>query len=131
MRRTWVTLFVAMSLALVGASAAGAQSRETLALTPIIGVAPTSLDFGRVCQGQSRDLTIDLFNNVSDPTSILTITALAASAPFSLVSPPSTPFNIPGDGTHVTLTVRYTPTAGGPQTGSLTITAQPPVSGPN
>ena len=132
MRRTWVTLLVVMSLGLIGASAAGAQSREQLALTPVIGVDPTSLSFGRVCQGQSRDLTIDLFNNVSDPTSILHITALATSgAPFTLVSPPSTPFDIPGDGTRITLTVRYTPNAGGAQNGNLTVTAGPPIFGTN
>ena len=48
-----------------------------------------------------------------------------------LASPPSTPFDIPGDGTRVTLTVRYTPSAGGPQNGTLSITATPPVEGPN
>jgi PKD repeat protein len=128
MRRPWVTLLVALSLGLLGASVAGAQPTP---LTPVIGVDPTSLDFGRVCQGQSRDLTIDLFNNVSDPTSILTITELLTAAPFSLVSPPAVPFDIPGDNTRVTLTVRYTPSAGGPQNGNLSITGEEPIEGPN
>jgi PKD repeat protein len=130
MRRPWVTLLVALSLGLLGASVAGAQPTP---LTPVIGVDPTALDFGRVCQGQSRDLTIDLFNNVSDPTSILTITALATSgAPFTLVGPPSLPLTIPGDGvTRVPVTVRYTPSAGGAQNGTFTVTALPPVTGPN
>ncbi len=128
MKRAWVTLLVAVSLGLLGTSTAVAQP---IPLTPIIGVDPASLDFGRVCVGQTRDLTVDVRNAVNDPTSILTILSLAASPPFTLLNPPATPFDIPGDGSTVTLTVRFSPNIGGPANGNLTITGEEPVEGDN
>ena len=127
MKRAWITLLAAVSLGLLGSSIAAAQ----IPLTPIIEVVPTSLDFGRVCVGQTRDLTVDLSNGANDPTSILTITNLTADAPFTLVNPPATPFDIPGDGSTVTLTVRFSPNIGGPVSGNLTITGEEPIEGDN
>ena len=100
------------------------------ALSPVIGVDLTSLDFGRVCQAQCRDLGIQIFNNVSDPTSQLHVTDLSATAPFSLVDPPQIPFDIPGDGTRVLITIRYCPSTPGPHSGTFNITASNAINSP-
>ena len=94
-------------------------------LTPVIGVAPAELDFG-LCTpvGESIDRTIEVFNGVFDPQSILHVTTAVATGPgFTLVSGPSLPIDIPGNGTRVTFTFRFTPPDPFQQTGAFTVTA--------
>ncbi len=41
----------------------------TTGLTPVLGVDPESLDFGRICLNEQSDLVVELFNANEDPTS--------------------------------------------------------------
>jgi PKD repeat protein len=101
-------------------------------LSPVIGVAPVELDFG-VCTpvGESAEHTIEVFNGVFDPSSILHVTSAVATGPgFTLVSGPTLPLDIPGDGTRVTFTLRFTPPDPFHQAGAFTITAPGAVNSP-
>jgi PKD repeat protein len=97
------------------------EAHCAIALSPVIGVDPTTMDFGRLCPGDCRDGMVTLRNAVNDPESHLIISDLLVNPPFELVDPPETPFTIPGDGTLVPLTLRYCASAPGSQIGGLTI----------
>ncbi len=139
MKRAWVSWLVALSIGFLATAAFAADAplesdgqTALLPLTPVIGVDPTSLDFGKVCVGQGAELTINLFNDVADPTSVLTISGLQiAPGDYSLVSPPPLPLTIPGDGTQVPVTIRFAPANPGPVAGTFIITADAPVLPPN
>jgi PKD repeat protein len=124
-------LVLATTLCIAGQAAAqstdpepppGGNDRQ---LTPLIGVNPTSLSFGP-CNlvGECFDLSIDLFNDVGDSTSVLEVTGLSITgADFFLNDPPALPLEIPGDGTVVPVGIRFCPTDTGPRTATLTIEA--------
>ena len=98
------------------------------ALTPVIGVVPLELHFGRICFGDCRDLQVVL-SNAGDPGSELIVSDLGIAPPFTLIDPPATPFPIPGDGSQVALSVHYCAGGTGPESGILTIaSANAPVS---
>jgi PKD repeat protein len=103
-----------------------AQATDDLALTPVIGVNPQSLDFGRVCLGACQDLTIEVFNGVTDPESHLVITNLQVSPgpAFELINPPTLPDSVAGGAPGIMLTVRFCPQQAGAASGDLTITAR-------
>lgn len=85
---------------------------------PEIDVTPVAVNFGSVQVGQTADQTVTI-NNTGAAT--LTVSGLTiTNSVFSLVSPPSVPFNI-GAGGNQALTVRFTPTAAGTQNGNLAI----------
>ena len=120
MRPALLVTLLALSF---GGMSTSAVAGEIPPLSPVIGVNPTSLDFGSLCLGECRDLVVLIFNDVQDPTSLLTITELrtiGASAPI-LVDPPATPFDIPGDGTTVPVTLRYCADSPGPHDGTLIV----------
>ena len=98
-----------------------AVAGEIPALTPVIGVNPTSLDFGSVCLGECRDRVVLIFNDVQDPKSLLVVTELTAIGAPILVDPPATPFDIPGDGTTVPVTLRFCVESPGPHAGTLIV----------
>jgi Abnormal spindle-like microcephaly-assoc'd, ASPM-SPD-2-Hydin len=84
-----------------------------------IDVSPASLDFGSVIVGQNKDLTLTVRNN---GTAALTVNSATSSNPrFSLVNL-STPLNL-APGASQAVGVRFTPTAAGSQTGTLTISS--------
>jgi hypothetical protein len=84
---------------------------------PAINVSATTLDFGSITVGQTKDLSFNIRNGGAGTLSVTSITG--AAAPFTLVQPPQTPFNVPAAGT--VITARFSPTTGGPQSGTLTI----------
>jgi PKD repeat protein len=94
-------------------------------LTPVIGIHPEPLDFGAcIPAGGAGDLTFEVFNAVFDPLSILTVTALdVAGARFALAGGPPLPVTIPGDGTRIPFTLRFTPESIEQVTGTLTASA--------
>ncbi|MDZ7362423.1 MAG: malectin domain-containing carbohydrate-binding protein [candidate division KSB1 bacterium] len=95
--------------------------------TPDISVAPTSLSFGNVNTGSSSDLTVAV-SNVGSAN--LDVTALSTTnSTFTVVSP-TTPFTITPSGTPVNVTVRFSPTAAGLQSGNLQITSNDPDENP-
>jgi hypothetical protein len=82
-----------------------------------ISVSSASLDFGNVTVGQTPAMSITITNKGGGT---LTVTGLSApNGPFSLVSPPAVPFNVPAAGT--TLTVRFSPTSPGAQSSAFSI----------
>jgi hypothetical protein len=84
--------------------------------TPAISVTPTSLDFGPVAAGQSRDLTVTVRNTGN---AMLSVSAISASnARFSAT--PTGAFEVAA-GASRDVTVRFSPTAAGAQTGTLTV----------
>ncbi len=91
------------------------------AATPAIGVNPTSLNFGTVTVGQTKDMTVALSNTGSGQ---LTVSALAASTGF-LVTAPVAPVNIASGGSS-NVTVRFVPTTATAMTGTLIITSNDP-----
>jgi uncharacterized protein (TIGR03437 family) len=91
------------------------------AATPALGVNPTSLNFGTVTVGQTKDMTVALSNTGSGQ---LTVSALAASTGF-LVTAPVAPVNIASGGSS-TVTVRFVPTTATAVTGTLIITSNDP-----
>lgn len=79
-------------------------------LTPILGVVPSSLDFGTVPVDSIIDLRITLSNDADDPNSVLVVNSLTIGGDgFSLPTPPMLPLAIPGDSTTVPLVVRFQP----------------------
>jgi hypothetical protein len=89
---------------------------------PNIDVMPTSLDFGSVTVGQSRDLTLMIRNLGSAGLAVNAITN--SNAPFKVAAPP-TPFTVPAGDT-ITFTVRFAPTAASAQSGILSIASNDP-----
>jgi len=95
---------------------------RVIALAPGIELSATVLDFGLVSVGQSRDLALAVINTGS---ATLTINSIASNnARFTVVSP-ATPFTIAA-GARQTVTVRFSPSAAGPQTGALSISSNDP-----
>lgn len=93
--------------------------------TPDISVSPTSVDFGDVNVDESSDEIVTVSN---DGSADLEVTDLSTTnAVFSVISP-STPFTLtPGASEDVT--VRFSPTAEGTQSGDLEITSDDPDEG--
>jgi hypothetical protein len=93
-------------------------------MTPIIGMSPSSFDFGSVQVGGHLDITAQLFNQVQDPRSILHVTEIRVVGPgFSRFGGPDLPIDIPGDGGAVSFAVRFNPEDVGPVTGSMVVVA--------
>ncbi|MFL5352438.1 choice-of-anchor D domain-containing protein [Archangium sp.] len=82
----------------------------------------TTLAFGEVRVGTSPTKTVTLTNTGSGPISITGLST-GTGSPFSLVSPPATPFTLAAGGGNKVLTVKFSPTAEASSTGTLTITS--------
>jgi Abnormal spindle-like microcephaly-assoc'd, ASPM-SPD-2-Hydin len=91
---------------------------------PQIAVSPSSLDFGSVTVGQTKDLTVSVSNSGN---ATLNVTSIGAGGAFSVVSP-SAPFNVAA-GSSATVTVRFSPTGASAQSGTLTIASNDPAHG--
>src|ERR1700680_734742 len=83
-----------------------------------VATSPTSLDFGNVLVGSSRNQSLTITNHGADA---FTLTQAVASAEGFIVKAPALPVAIPG-GQNATLTIRFAPTAIGGVAGSLLIT---------
>jgi|GEM_PF-2331799 len=98
---------------------------ESLTVTdqaPLIDVSPTSLDFGDVNAGQSRDLPLTVRNIGANQ---LTINSITSDNQRFTVPSLTTPLTIAAGGQQ-TITVRFSPTAAGEQRGTLTINSTDP-----
>ena len=90
---------------------------------PSLSVSP-SLDFGTVNVNQSRDVPLAIRNIGSLPLTISSITS--TNSQFTVV-PPAPPFTISATGQQ-DVTIRFSPTAVGAQSGALTIASNDPGS---
>lgn len=90
--------------------------------TPDIEVTPTSVDFGTVLIGQSADRTLTVSNVGTAPLVVNGFTF--GNAQFAWVSP-KLPFTVDA-GRRQTVTLRFTPAAAGPQTGTLNMSSNDP-----
>jgi FtsP/CotA-like multicopper oxidase with cupredoxin domain len=98
----------------------GWSNTATISPVPIIGVTPTSLNFGTVAVGSSSTpATVTISNTGAGPLNILNITS---SAP-DFVSTLCTTVAV---GQTCSFTVTFSPLAGGPQSATLTITSDDP-----
>ena len=104
-----------------GVSLSGTGSL-TPASGPAIDVSPASLDFGAVTSGQTKELVLTVRNN---GTAALTVNSMTSSNPLFSVIQLSTPFNV-GAGSFQTSSIRFSPTAAGAQTGTLTLASNDP-----
>jgi uncharacterized protein (TIGR03437 family) len=87
-----------------------------------ISVSPTALDFGDVALSASAERTLTVFNTGGQP---LQVTGISISnARFTLISP-GTSFTIAAN-SQQNVVLRFTPTANGAQTGTLTIASNDP-----
>jgi hypothetical protein len=109
-----------------------ARPRLTVALTgtgggapadaPAISVSPAALEFGAVNVGQTKELSAAVSNT---GRAVLTVSALTTgNARFTVVSP-AVPFNVAA-GAQQNVTVRFSPTAAGAESGDLRITSNDP-----
>jgi uncharacterized protein (TIGR03437 family) len=89
-----------------------------------IKITPTTLDFGSVNANQTKDLTLTVSNNGSAQLTVNSVTS--SNARFAMVSP-GAPFNV-GQESFQTVTIRFSPTTGGAQSGNLTFTSNDPSS---
>jgi hypothetical protein len=87
----------------------------TIGSTPVISVTPSTLDFGSVEVGSTADRTFTVKNNGSGTLS----GSASVSAPFSIVSGGS--YSL-GSGASQTVTVRYSPTAVGSHSRTVSFT---------
>ncbi|MGD1098213.1 MAG: choice-of-anchor D domain-containing protein [Bryobacteraceae bacterium] len=94
------------------------------ATPPSIGIAPSSLTFGAVTVGQTGNITLTISNNGN---SELTIKSLVSSNPRFAVALTSAPINV-DPGASQTLTIAFSPTVAGVQSGGLTINSTDPVT---
>jgi hypothetical protein len=112
------------TISLSASSTCGAVSLGTVSVTgfcvQIAGnVSPASIDFGDVCVGSSANQNFTVNNTGNRP---FTITAINSSnGAFSIVSP-ALPATVPAGGS-VTVTVQLTCTAPGPQSGTISVSA--------
>jgi chitodextrinase len=116
----------ALGIALLSLNLAGPAMAQ-IPLSPVIGFNPAEgIDFG-ICTlaGECAGHTIDVFNDVNDPSSILEVTSVTiANGPaFTILVGPTPPFSIPGDGSFVTFTIQFCPPDSLPQSGAFLVTA--------
>ncbi len=88
--------------------------------TPNITVTPTSLDFGSVTVGQTKDLTVTVSNTGA---ATLNVTGITGTDVTSIVNPS---FTVAPGSSHDVIW-RFAPTSAGAKTGSLTIASNDPV----
>lgn len=85
------------------------------------------LDFGTVCGGGPSYLTVTVYNVGGADLIVDTVTNIAGSADFSVLPNPATPLTIaPGD--EVAFTVEFTPSSLGPESATIRITSNDPVT---
>ncbi|MBI5684478.1 MAG: choice-of-anchor D domain-containing protein [Verrucomicrobia bacterium] len=87
---------------------------------PNMSVSPVTLAFATVNVGTNRAMTATIANTGTASANVNSMT-LTGSLDYSLVGAPATPFAVAAGATRV-LTVRYTPTGTGADSGSLAIT---------
>lgn len=89
---------------------------------PAIEVTPATLGFGNVDPGQTGSLSLTVRNN---GTATLTVTSIASSNAVFRATAPSVPFTVAAGGQQ-TVSIQFSPTAPGVQSGTLTITSSDP-----
>jgi hypothetical protein len=83
---------------------------------------PSNLDFGNVSVGQTKDLTLSVVNSGSAP---LTVSSIVSSNARFAVTTPAAPFNVAAGATQ-SVNVRFSPTAAGALSGTLTVSGNDP-----
>ncbi|MCS7024126.1 MAG: choice-of-anchor D domain-containing protein [Bryobacteraceae bacterium] len=94
-----------------------------LLANPRLELSPTSLDFGAVALGQHRALALTIRNAGNGPLTVSRI-AVTNTAAYAVISP-AAPVSIAPGGQQV-VSVRFQPTALGPQTGQLILETNDP-----
>ncbi|MCX6622522.1 MAG: choice-of-anchor D domain-containing protein, partial [Acidobacteria bacterium] len=90
---------------------------------PVISVDAASLDLGSVTVGQAATRTLKIANAGK---AALNVSAISPAGMFSVVSP-AVPFQVAA-GANTLVTVRFSPTVAGTQSGTLSITSNDPAS---
>ncbi|MBI4904896.1 MAG: choice-of-anchor D domain-containing protein [Acidobacteria bacterium] len=93
---------------------------ESPPAAPSIAVTPSSLDFGTVTIGQTRELTVSVRNAGGAALSIRSIAS--SNARFTVVRPTAFPLSV-SPGLIESVVVRFTPTTAAAVTGTLTLTS--------
>ena len=97
-------------------------------LRPIIGVSATSLPFGTLCPGETKDLVLQVLNTGTADLHVSSIARTSGSTQFALVPGPPIPTTIP-PGSHVDYTIRFTPVLPvGSRTASFRIASDDPLT---
>ncbi|HQR29451.1 MAG TPA: choice-of-anchor D domain-containing protein, partial [Anaeromyxobacteraceae bacterium] len=99
---------------------------SVVAAFPAIALAPDALDFGMVTVGGSAARTAEVRNTGTAPLDVLGIAACTGASPEFTETPPA-PFSV-APGQARTLTVTYSPTDTGADTGCFTIASNDPVN---
>jgi hypothetical protein len=110
-----LSLLFLLTVALSGCQLFGGGTRNNGALT----VSASSMDFGTVVVGSSRQLTDTVTNRAMVA---VTISGASASDPSFKVTSPSLPVTL-GPGQSATLTITFTPQGAGKPTGKIALTS--------
>jgi hypothetical protein len=85
-----------------------------------LGFNASSLDFGKVTIGKSKNMTLTLLNSSSAGSSSITVTDVTANGAAYSVTPPNTPMTLaPGQST--TATVNFAPKSAGSSQGTISV----------
>ena len=91
---------------------------------PKIGVTPSSLSFGNVTLATTSSAMLSISNT---GTTALTVNSITSSNGMFAATNPATPFTVQ-PGASITVTVVFSPTSAGGQSGNLTISSNDPAS---
>jgi len=98
----------------------------TIMLNPIISLSRDRVEFGEVETSKSKEETFTIDNTGTADLIISNIARTSGSNEFNLVSPISFPLTIKSNDPLVTVTVRFTPSAKGQKSATLTISSNDP-----
>lgn len=85
------------------------------------------LDFDEICIGKKQDIRVSIFNTGGAPLDVNSASITAGVENFSVLPNPVQPYSI-APGSHIDITVRYTPSSVGPHNGILTLTSNDPLN---
>ncbi|MBS1850148.1 MAG: choice-of-anchor D domain-containing protein [Acidobacteria bacterium] len=117
-----LTPFLFATAILVGCGGGlGSTTKPDPASPGTLTASNSSVDFGQVAVGGNKTSSLTITNSSSSASVTVSQISLTGSR-FSLVSPPSTPLTL-GAGQSTALSVKFSPTAGGSASGTLTLTS--------
>lgn len=120
-RFSLIPLLIAASLLAGCGGGTGPANNSSGNGTPSLTAGSSSLDFGSVAVGSSKNLSLTVTNPATNGTVNVSKVAVTGTG-FSINSVPAVPFSV-APGQSVTATLSFAPTTAGAASGSLTVTS--------
>jgi subtilisin family serine protease len=106
-------------------------SHAQVPMSPLIGITPSTLDFGQTPIGSCKTVLAQVYNASSDPESVLEVSGISIDgADLTIEDAPSVPFVVPGDGSPVPVLLRVCPNEQGLSQGEFTVIAHQALNSP-